>query len=133
MRKDIIKNTEQTESVFNLPKSYDEYLPAYTLTMKLLVAITVAEYREKLEEFFSQHQVKFFNEFDVTGVNKPERAPHRVGNWFGSNALTTDNIVFFTMIDDDQADNLLIDLNQCKKDMPNCNIQAYVLNIEKGM
>ncbi|WP_075590115.1 hypothetical protein [Labilibacter marinus] len=101
--------------------------------MKLLVAVTVEEYREKLEEFFSEQGVNSFNEFEVNGVRKPEKAPHRAGNWFGSNATSTSSIAFFTMIQDEQADKLLIELSHCKKNMPNCNIQAYILNIENGL
>lgn len=101
--------------------------------MKLLLAVTVAEYRKKLQEFFSNQNINVYNEFEVTGVNKPEKAPHRVGNWFGSNAIANQNIAFFTMVNNEQAENILIDLSNCKKEMPNCNIQAYILNIEQAM
>ncbi len=101
--------------------------------MKLLVAVTVAEYREKLEEFFSNQNINSYNEFEVTGINKPEKTPHRAGNWFGNNAANTQNIAFFTMVQDQQAENILIDLNHCKAEMLNCNIQAYILNIENGL
>ena len=101
--------------------------------MKLLLTITVAEYRKKLEEFFNKQNITSYNEFEVTGVNKPEKAPHRVGNWFGNNEASNNNIAFFTMVQNEQAENILIDLNNCKKEMPNCNIQAYVLNIENAL
>ena len=101
--------------------------------MKLLVAITVAEYRAQLEQFFSQHQVGFYNEFELKGVRKMEQPPHRVGNWFGQGRRPINNIAFFSMVDDNQADNLLIDLLKCKKDMPGCDIHAYVINVEKGV
>jgi len=101
--------------------------------MKMLVAVTVAEYREKLEQFFSEQNVPFYNEFEVKGVEKSAKTPHRVGNWFGQGKRSVNNIAFFTMIDDEQADNVMIDLMQCKKDMPNCNIHAYILNVEKGV
>ncbi|MGQ1786624.1 MULTISPECIES: hypothetical protein [unclassified Saccharicrinis] len=102
--------------------------------MKLLLAVTVAEYREKLEEFFSNQKITSYNHFDVTGIKKPDKAPHRAGNWFfGSNAISTDNIAFFTIVQDEQAENILIDLNRCKAEISNCNIQAYILNIENAL
>jgi len=102
--------------------------------MKLLLTITIAEYKEKLQEFFSNQNITSYNEFDVTGVNKPEKAPHRADNWFfGNNATSTNNIAFFAMVQDEQAENILIELNRCKAEMPNCNIQAYILNIENGL
>ncbi|TLX71522.1 hypothetical protein E9993_20435 [Labilibacter sediminis] len=101
--------------------------------MKLLVAVTVAEYQEKLEQFFSDQKVPFYNQFEVNGVSKSEKPEHRVGNWFGQSKMPTNNIAFFTMVEDHQADNLFIDLMNCKKEMPNCNIHAYILNIEKGV
>lgn len=101
--------------------------------MKLLVAITIAEYREQLEEFFSKHQVGFYNEFEMRGVRKMEKPPHRLGNWFGSGRRPVNNIAFFSIVENDQADNLLIELMQCKKEMANCDMHAYVLNVEKGV
>jgi len=101
--------------------------------MKLLLAVTVSEYREKLEEFFSNQKINSYNVFDVTGVNKPEKAPHRVGNWFGSNPLTIENVAFFTVVRNEQAENILIELNNCKKKMPDCKIDAYILNIENEL
>ncbi len=101
--------------------------------MKMLIATTVAEYREKLEQFFSVQNVPFYNEFEIKGVEKSAKAPHRVDNWFGKGRSSINNIAFFTMIDDEQADNIMIDLMNCKRDMPNCNIHAYILNVEQGV
>ena len=102
--------------------------------MKLLLAITIADYREKLEEFFTKQNINAYNHFDVTGIKKPDKTPHRVGNWFfGNNATSTDNIAFFTIVQDEQAENILQDLNQCKEEMPSCNIEAYILNIENTL
>ncbi|SMO39406.1 hypothetical protein SAMN06265379_101502 [Saccharicrinis carchari] len=98
--------------------------------MKLLVAIAVAEYRERLEQFFSHQNVKSYNMFDVTGVIKPDKAPHRAGNWFGSNAPTIQNVAFFTVVSEEQAKNILKELDHCKQEMPDCNINAHILNIE---
>lgn len=103
------------------------------ISMKLIVAITVAEYRERLEEFFSKQQINFYNEVDVKSMSKSNFHEHRVDNWFGQSKEPTNNIAFFTMVNDEQADNLLIDLMNCKKEMPNCNIHAYIMNIEKGV
>ena len=102
--------------------------------MKLLLAVTVAEYKEKLQEFFSNHNITSYNEFDVTNVNKPDKNPHRLDNWFfGNNAITSSSIAFFTIVQDEQAQSILDDLNQCKTEMPNCNIQAFILNIENTL
>ncbi|GAF02354.1 hypothetical protein [Saccharicrinis fermentans] len=102
--------------------------------MKLLFVITIADYREKLEEFFTKQNINSYNLFDVTGVKKPDKTPHRAGNWFfGNNAASTDNIAFFTVVEDAQAQNILEDLNRCKDEIPDCNIQAYVLNIDSSL
>ncbi|MCW3805943.1 hypothetical protein [Plebeiibacterium marinum] len=99
--------------------------------MKMLVATTVEEYREKLQQFFSEQKVQFYNEFEVKGVDKGYKSKHRVGNWFSDGDYSTDHIAFFTIIEDDQANQIMANLNQCKNDMPKCNIKAYILNIEQ--
>ncbi|MCT4603401.1 MAG: hypothetical protein N4A59_10930 [Marinifilum sp.] len=101
--------------------------------MKLLIAITVAEYREQLQQFFSEQQVSFYNEIPMQGVKKLDKAPHRLGNWFGQKNSAIDNIAFLSFIDDNQADGLLEALSHCKNKMPRCNIEAYVMNVEKGV
>lgn len=100
--------------------------------MKLLIAITVAEYRERLQEFFSEHQVSYYNEFEMKGMRKLEKQ-HRLGNWFGQGTLGVDNIAFLSFVDDKQADDLLDKLLRCKTEMPQCNINAYVIDVLKGV
>lgn len=97
----------------------------------MLVATTVAEYREQLQEFFSKQEVPFYNEFEVSGVDKTHKKTHRVDNWFSDSNKPIDHIAFFTMVNDQQADLIIENLNDCKANMPNCNIRAYVLNVEK--
>lgn len=99
--------------------------------MKMLVATTVAEYRERLQKFFSEQDVVFYNEFEIKGVDKSYKKPHRVDNWFADGSRPMQHIAFFTMVNEEQADKIINELNTCKKDIPNCNIKAYVLNVEK--
>jgi len=100
--------------------------------MKLLIAITVAEYRERLQEFFSEHQVTYYNEIEAKGMRKLNKQ-HRLGNWFGQGTMGMDNIVFISFVGDEQADSLLENLLKCKAEMPQCNINAYVVDVEKGV
>lgn len=100
--------------------------------MKLLIAIAVAEYRERLQEFFSEHKVSFYNEIEMKGMKKLEKQ-HRLGNWFGQRTMGVDNIAFISFIGDEQAESLLEKLMQCKAEMPQCNINAYVIDVEKGV
>ncbi|GEM_PF-4168597 len=100
--------------------------------MKLLIAITVAEYRERLQEFFSEQQVTYYNEIETKGMRKLEKQ-HRLGNWFGKNTVGVDNILFVAFVGDEQATSLLEKLLQCKAEMPQCNINAYVVNVENGV
>ncbi len=100
--------------------------------MKLLIAITVAEYRERLQEFFSEQEVPYYNEFEMKGMSKLNKQ-HRLGNWFGQGATSIDNIAFLTFTGNEQADRLLEKLLQCKAEMPQCNINAYVIDVEKGV
>jgi len=100
--------------------------------MKLLIAITVAEYRERLQEFFSEHQVPYYNEFEMKGMRKLSQQ-HRLGNWFGQGTMGVDNIAFLSFVGNEQADSLLQKLLQCKAEMPQCNINAYVIDVEKGV
>jgi len=101
--------------------------------MKLVIAITIAQFRERLDEFFSKQQINFYNEIDIKSVSKSNLHEHRFDNWFGQSKEPTNNIAFFTMINDDLADKLLIDLTNCKKETPNCTIQAHIINIEKSV
>ncbi|WP_430810476.1 MULTISPECIES: hypothetical protein [unclassified Carboxylicivirga] len=100
--------------------------------MKLLIAIAVVEYRERLQEFFSEHQVPSYNEIEMKGMRKLERQ-HRLGNWFGQVSKGTDNIAFIAFVDNEQADSLLENLLKCKAEMPQCNINAYVIDVEQGV
>ncbi|WP_439182473.1 hypothetical protein [Carboxylicivirga taeanensis] len=100
--------------------------------MKLLIAIAVAEYRERLQEFFSEHQVPYYNEIEMMGMRKLQKE-HRLGNWFGQKSMGVDNIAFVSFIGDEQANSLLDNLLKCKAEMPQCNINAYVIDVEKGV
>ncbi len=99
----------------------------------MLVATAVAEYREKLQQFFSEQKVPFYNEFEVKGVDKTQKPQHRVGNWFTYNENPYNLVTFFTIVEDEQAKNIMNSLNQCKIEMPNCKIRAYILNIENAV
>ncbi len=100
--------------------------------MKLLIAIAVAEYRERLQEFFSEHQVSYYNEIEMMGMRKLQKQ-HRLGNWFGHKSMGVNNIAFISFVGNEQADSLLENLLQCKAEMPQCNINAYVVDVEKGV
>ncbi|MBR8534127.1 hypothetical protein KDU71_01015 [Carboxylicivirga sediminis] len=100
--------------------------------MKLLIAIAVAEYRERLQEFFSEHQVSYYNEIEMMGMRKLQKQ-HRLGNWFGQKSMGVDNIAFISFVGNEQADSLLENLLQCKAEMPHCNINAFVVDVEKGV
>ncbi|MBK3516764.1 hypothetical protein [Carboxylicivirga marina] len=100
--------------------------------MKLLIAITVAEYRERLQEFFSEQHVSYYNEIEAKGMQKLEKQ-HRLGNWFGKGDFGMDNIIFISFVGNEQADSLLDKLLQCKAEMPQCNINAYIINVEQGV
>ncbi len=101
--------------------------------MKMLVATTISEYKFKLEEFFANQNIPFYNEFELKSVDKSGKPEHRVGNWFAQGKNPYNHMAFFAIIEDEQADNLLIDLSQCKKEMPDCKMHAYIINIEKGL
>ncbi len=99
----------------------------------MLVATAVEEYRQKLEQFFGEQNVPFYNELEVKGVDKTGKKQHRVGNWFTYNENPYNLVTFFTIVEDDQADKIMESLSQCKIEMPNCKIRAYILNIEKSI
>lgn len=98
----------------------------------MLFTTSAAEYREQLQKFFSEHNVTFYNEFEVNGVEKTNKA-HRLGNWFGQTNQGIEKIAFFTMVEDSQAEELMEKLEDCKLEMPGCNLHAYLLNVEKGV
>lgn len=100
--------------------------------MKLLIAITVAEFRDRLQEYFSEHQVPYYNEFETRGMRKLQNQ-HRLGNWFGKGSIGINNIAFLAFMDDAQANSLLEKLLQCKAEVPQCNINAYIVDVEKGV
>lgn len=100
--------------------------------MKLLIAITVVEFRDHLQELFSEHQVSYYNEFDMKGMRKLDNQ-HRLGNWFGKGSMGINNIAFLAFIGDTQAEGLLEKLLQCKAEMPQCNVNAYIVDVEKGV
>lgn len=100
--------------------------------MKMLFTTSATNHSEQIQKIFSEHNVTFYNEFEVGSIEKTKK-PHRLGNWFGHGSQPLGKIAFFTMIDDDQAENLMQKLEKCKHEMPDCNLHAYLLNIEKGV
>ncbi len=100
--------------------------------MKLLIAITVAELREHLQEFFSEQQVSYYNEFEMKGMRKLQNQ-HRLGNWFGKGTMGVNNIAFLAFVGDTQASSLLEKLLQCKAEVPHCEINAYVIDIAESV
>lgn len=100
--------------------------------MKLLIAIAVAELREHLQEFFSEQQVTYYNEFEMKGMQKLQNQ-HRLGNWFGKGSMGVNNIAFIAFVGDVQASSLLEKLQQCKAEVSHCKIDAYVVDVVDGV
>ncbi len=101
--------------------------------MKLLIATTVVEYKERLQEFLSKHEVPFYNELEMQGVRKMVKPPHRLGNWFGQEARGINNVAFLAVVSEEQGSALLESFSVCRENLPSCNIQALIIDIEKGI
>lgn len=100
--------------------------------MKLLIAITVVQYKERLQEFFSKNEVAFYNEIEMNGVKKLGNQ-HRLGNWFGQTTEGIRNVAFVAPVSEEQGEQLLQDFSVCREKMQNCSIQAFIVPIEKGI
>ncbi len=98
----------------------------------MLFTTSAANHSEQIQKIFSEHNVTFYNEFEVGGIEKIKK-PHRLGNWFGHGNQPLSRIAFFTMVEDEEAKNLMLKLEECKKKIPDCKLHAYLLNIEKGV
>ncbi len=101
--------------------------------MKLLITITVAEYKERLQEFLSKYEVPSYNEIEMQGVRKLAKPAHRLGNWFGQETRGINNVAFIAVVNQEQGEALINEFSVCKETMPSCNIQAFMVDIEKGI
>ncbi|WP_075601726.1 hypothetical protein [Saccharicrinis aurantiacus] len=100
--------------------------------MKLLIATTVIEYREQLQEIFSEYKVPYYNEIEMKGVKRMVDQ-HRLGNWFGTGTAGLENIAFVSLMSEEQSSSLFKVLTEYEDSAKNKVFSVYILEVNKAI
>ena len=99
--------------------------------MKLVVIICVEELSELARNLLKKTQVPAFSETDIKGTRLIEE--NVSDNWFADKHALDNSRLFFTMCDDQKAEQLFKAVMECKENNQNEHVHALQLNIEKHL
>ena len=99
--------------------------------MKLLVVLSIKEFREKVAELLQKAGVNRFSVINMTGYKRNKRSPY--DNWFGaqSDNAKTNSILLFSFTTQEIAESVITSINQCNEDAQNAYpVHAFILDVE---
>lgn len=99
--------------------------------MKLLIVLSIKEFREKVAELLQKSEVSRFSVIDMVGYKRNKRSPY--DNWFGANAdnAKTNSILLFSFTTKEKAENVIKSIDQCNEEVQNTYpVHAFVLDVE---
>ncbi|RMF68739.1 MAG: hypothetical protein D6743_02970 [Calditrichaeota bacterium] len=99
--------------------------------MKLIVLMSLTDYRDKVRKMFEKHEVKIYSEVEITGHTS--ETIQRYGWWvFEKEDVPMQSTLFFAVISKEKADEILADISalraECDPDHPP---RAFQVNVEK--
>ena len=80
--------------------------------MKLIALMCVEEYVEEARKLLKEQNVPAFSEIGMQGYKMSE--PDESDNWFASKHILDNSHIFFSMVDDEKAKDLMIAIDKCK-------------------
>jgi nitrogen regulatory protein PII-like uncharacterized protein len=97
--------------------------------MKLVVFMCVDEYAKDARELLRENKVLAYSESNIRGYKASEDDESE--NWFAAKHYPDNSKVFFTMVDEKKAEQLMNALEQCKLNKDDNGVHAFQLEIEK--
>lgn len=97
--------------------------------MKIVVIMCVEEYADKARKLLRDSNISTFSEGDIRGYHLTKNIS--TDNWFADKHSPENSNFFFTMCDENKANELLNAIKQCKVEIENEHVHAFQLNIEK--
>ena len=99
------------------------------LKMKLIAIMCVEELSDMARKLLQDVKVPAFSESDIKGYRMME--DDESDNWFAGKHALDSSHMFFTMCDEKKAEEVMVEIDKCKKDQKNNHVHAFQLNIEK--
>jgi hypothetical protein len=97
--------------------------------MKVVVLMCVEEFVEDARKLLKEQKVPAFSEVGMQGYKLEE--PDESDNWFASKHYLDNSHVFFSMIEDKKADELMAAINVCKENKKLNSVHAFQLAVER--
>ena len=97
--------------------------------MKLIAIMCVEELSDMARKLLQDVKVSAFSESEMKGYSLIEE--NESDNWFASKHSLDSSHLFFTMCDENKAEEILASVNKCKLENKNNHVHAFQLNIEK--
>lgn len=97
--------------------------------MKIVAIMCIEEYAEVARKMLKDVKVEAFSESEMSGYKYVEE--DEADNWFANKHILDNSHLFFTMCDDEKADEIMEAVNECKVKINKNHVHAFVLNVEK--
>ena len=97
--------------------------------MKLIALMCVEEYVEDARRLLKEQKVPAFSEVGMQGYKMSD--PDESDNWFASKHILDNSHMFFSMVDDEKANDLMVAIDKCKANKKISSVHAFQLAIEK--
>lgn len=97
--------------------------------MKLVAIMCVAAYKDRARRLMADLKVPVYSESEMQGTKYYQDT--EADNWFANKHEAVDSHLFFAMVDEKKADEMLEGFKECGKDIPENPVHAFVLNVEK--
>lgn len=100
--------------------------------MKLIVVLSLIDYRERIISLFHDAGVKRFSTADITGYKDRKTADEL--NWFSSKLMRTktNSIIFFSFAGEKEANEVVEKVNHVNDNSEdNFPIHAFIMNVEQ--
>ncbi len=97
--------------------------------MKLVVFMCVDEFAKDARKLLQENKVVAYSESNIRGYKLSDDDESE--NWFAAKHYPDNSKIFFTMVDEEKATQLMEALEQCKLNKDPNNVHAFQLGIEK--
>jgi hypothetical protein len=97
--------------------------------MKVVILMCVEEFVEEARGLLKEQKVPAFSEVGMQSYKLDE--PDESDNWFASKHYLDNTHLFFSMVDDKIADDLMAAIEVCKQNKKLNSVHAFQLAVEK--
>ncbi|HEX9653975.1 MAG TPA: hypothetical protein VGA99_09710 [bacterium] len=99
--------------------------------MKLIVMMSLAQYRDQVRKIFEKHKIHIYSEMEITGHTSDTIKQY--GWWvFEKSNIPMYSILFFAVVPQEKADELMNDITCLREECdPNHPPRAFQMDVEK--